>query len=186
MQCKWLGIVITLGCAVAGPSQAAQPSSDTGRTPLDVTDEVLVRGTRLRELKAAIVEAEDRFYARYNELNKVDKFDVECMQDAHTGTKLKQRRCFAKLQLEAKSLNGIETLQMRQEQEGPTPHPGRPPNTNPEGIWLAHYDEYRENMLYLLKMNPDLRRLAREGEDAQKRYDREHKRRLKGRLILIE
>ena len=179
-------IVIAVACLAVQGAVGAQPDSASNPGRTETTDEVLVRGTRLRELKAAIIEAEDRFYARYNELNKVDKFDVECMQDAHTGTKLKQRRCFAKLQLEAISLNGIETLQMRQEQEGPTPHPGRPPNTNPEGIWLAHYDEYRENMLYLLKMNPDLRRLARQGEDAQKRYDREHKRRLKGRPILIE
>lgn len=41
-------------------------------------------------------------------------------------------------------------------------------------------------MLYLLKMNPDLRRLASESENAQKRYDAEHRRRLKGRLMLVE
>ncbi|HMA10311.1 MAG TPA: hypothetical protein VKO83_00390, partial [Steroidobacteraceae bacterium] len=63
---------------------------------------------------------------------------------------------------------------------------GRPPNTDPVAIWLAHYDDYRDNMLYLLKVNPDLRRLAQAGEDAKKRYDSEHKRRLKGRLILTE
>jgi hypothetical protein len=37
-------------------------------------------------------------------------------------------------------------------------------------------------MLYLLKTNPELRRLAAEGEAAQKRYDKEYKRRLKGRI----
>ncbi|MBK6674546.1 MAG: hypothetical protein IPG49_14180 [Proteobacteria bacterium] len=77
-----------------------------------------------------------------------------------------------------------ETLQMFQEQGlGLT---GRPPNTDPEAVWLAHFDDYRDNMLYLLKMNPDLRRLASESENAQKRYDAEHRRRLKGRLMLVE
>jgi hypothetical protein len=63
---------------------------------------------------------------------------------------------------------------------------GRPPNTDPQAVWLAHYDEYRDNFLYLLKMNPDLRRMARDAERAQRRYDREYKRRLQGRLFLIE
>lgn len=39
-------------------------------------------------------------------------------------------------------------------------------------------------MLYLLKMNPDLRRLVRERDDAQKRYDAEYRRRFKERGIL--
>jgi len=183
MRWNWPGIVM-ICCCVAGPScEAAQPAPDASATT-DITDEVLVRSTRLRELKAAIVAAEDRFYVRYNELNKVDAFDIECALDAHTGTKLKQRRCFTRVQLEARARNALETLQMFQEQGlGLT---GRPPNTDPEAVWLAHFDDYRDNMLYLLKINPDLRRLASESENAQKRYDAEHRRRLKGRLMLVE
>lgn len=177
---------IALSCISLQVCVAAEPAREPSSSASEATEEVLVQGARLRELQEAIVEAEDRFYARYNDLNKVDKYDVECVNDAHTGTRLKHRRCFTKLQLEARSLNGIETLQMRQEQEGATPHPGRPPNTNPEGIWLSHYDEYRDNMLYLLKMNPELRRMAAEGEAAQKRYDKEYKRRMKGRLVLVD
>jgi hypothetical protein len=183
MRWSWPCIVMICGCVAGPPCDAAQPGPEASATT-DITDEVLVRGTRLRELKAAIVAAEDRFYVRYNELNKVDAYDILCALDAHTGTKLKQRRCFTKVQLEAKARNALETLQMFQEQGmGLT---GRPPNTDPTAVWLAHFDDYSSNMLYLLKVNPDLRRLARESENAQKRYDAEYKRRLKGRLILIE
>jgi hypothetical protein len=170
----WLGVHL---CCVAQSAPKATPDAE-------LTDEVLVRGTRLAELRAAIVKAEDLFYARYNELNKVDKFDIECALDAHTGTKLKQRRCFTKLQLDATAQNGTEVLRMLQEQGlGLT---GTPPNTDPQAVWLAHFDDYKINMLYMLKMNPDLRQLARDSEEAQKRYDAEHKRRLKGRLVLFE
>ena len=127
MRWNWPGIVM-ICCCVAGPlCEAAQPAPDASATT-DITDEVLVRGTRLRELKAAIVAAEDRFYARYNELNKVDAFDIECATDAHTGTKLKQRRCLTRLQLEARARNALETLQMFQEQD--LELTGRPPTTD--------------------------------------------------------
>jgi hypothetical protein len=53
-------------------------------------------------------------------------------------------------------------------------------------VFLARYEDYKENMLYLLKMNPELRRLVREREDAEKRYNEERKRRFKGRWILFE
>lgn len=179
-------IVLLLSCIPIQLCGAAESGQTSSESPSEATEEVVVQGARLRELRDAIIDAEKRFYARYNDLNKVDKFDVECVEDAHTGARLKRRRCFTRLQLDSRSLNGVETLEMRQAQDGPTPHPGRPPNTNPEGVWLAHYDEYRDNMLYLLKVNPDLRRLAAAGEAAQKRYDKEYKRRMKGRVVLIE
>jgi len=173
-----------MACLAVQGAVGAQPDSASNPARTETTDEVLVRGTRLRELRAAIVEAEDRFYARYNELNKVDDFDIECAMDAHTGTLIKQRRCFTKLQLEARSQNGREVLQMFQDQAAGLT--GRPPNTDPEAVWLAHYDDYRDNILYLLKVHPELRRLARERDDAEKRYSTEYRRRLKGRLIHIE
>jgi hypothetical protein len=46
-------------------------------------------------LRQAVVEAEDRFHARYNELNDNDDFDVNCRQEARTGTKLERRICRA-------------------------------------------------------------------------------------------
>lgn len=42
---------------------------------------------------------------------------------------------------------------MFQEQSGSTPHPGTPPNTNPDAVWRARYDDYKNNMPFLLKMH---------------------------------
>ena len=182
MRRKWVGMLMTAGIFGAPICGATQP---------EVTDEVLVHGTRLNSLKEAITDAENRFYVRYNALNKVDDYDIECDMDAHTGTKLKQRRCFTRLQLQAKAQNAREVTAMFQEQDrdpadGTIKKPGRPPNTDPQAVWLARFDDYRDNMLYLLKMNPDLRRLAREREEAEERFDAEYKRRLKGRLVYFE
>jgi hypothetical protein len=191
---------LVLACLAMPVAATEQPATAPDSSRSEAIDEVLVRGTRLRELRAEIVAAEDRFYARYNELNKVDDFDIACAEDAHTGTRIPRRRCFTKVQQDAKAQHGLEVLQMFQQQSGSGPADpsqsdarsagmtavGRPPNTDPVAVWEARFDEYRDNMLYLMKMHPELRRMAREAEKAQRRYDDEHRRRLRGRLLLIE
>jgi len=154
-------------------------------------DEVVVRGTRLTDLKAAIVEAENRFYARYNELNKVEDFDIECVVAPPTGTRVKQRVCRTVFQLNAQGEQAGEFGKLMADNGSYAPDaPGKPrgllPTTDPEVVFLARYKEYKENVLYLLKMNPDLRRLVHEREEAAKRYDAERMRRFKGRLVLFE
>jgi hypothetical protein len=147
---------------------------------------VLVRGIRLRELKAAVVEAEDRFYARYNDLNKVAIFDIECRVEAPLGTRIPQRWCLTNIQLRAKRDYAREYLQNLQSATAFGGDEGKPPDTNPDLVWASRYEEYSDNMLQLLKQNPELRRLADEAEEARKRFNAEYTRRLNGRLILLE
>jgi hypothetical protein len=174
--------VILAGFAFAATGGAAQSSGTAATESTTETEEILVRAPRLYELRAAIIKAEDRFYARYNELNKVDDFDVECKVEPPTGTKFKQRGCLTRLQLKAQQEQGREFVQMFQDQAlGLT---GARPTTDPDAAMLARYAEYKMNVLYLLKMNPDLRRLVRERDDAEKRYNDELKKRFKGRLGL--
>jgi hypothetical protein len=188
MQKKWIWVAVV---AVCGPPicLAAQPAVPVAppapaASPTEIIEEVVVQGTRLYELREAIVVAENRFFARYNELNKVDDFDIECELTAPTGSKLKQRGCLTKMQHKAQSDQAREFLQMMQDQASGLS--GTPPVTDPNTVFLAKYEDYKENMLYLLKMNPELRRLVREREDAEKRYNEERKRRFKGRWILFE
>lgn len=182
MHRTWHGIVIALWFAFATISPAAQSSGTTAAAPPIETEEIVVRAPRLDELRAAIVKAEDRFYARYNELNKVDDFDVECKVDAPTGTKFKQRGCLTRVQLKAQQEQGSEFMKMVQDQAVGVP--GTPPTTDPDTAMLARYQEYKMNALYLLNMNPELRRLVRERDEAEKRYNDELKKRFKGRLGL--
>lgn len=205
MNPKWIVIATLAACLQEPHCDAAMPGMGGDAGKPEVTDEVLVRGTRLRDLRRGIVDAEERFYARYNELNKVDDYDIDCSRDAHTGSKIPRRRCLTRLQLAALAQHGKEVVEMFQEHPnqavdppGQPPSPmglpnsagmtgaGRPPNTDPVAIWLARFDDYRDNMLYLLKMNPDLRRLAQARENAELRYEAERKRRLSGRLVLFE
>lgn len=180
-----LGILLISACVGTQLCEAAQPGAESASTPKESLEEVLVTGTRLSELKKAVVEAEDRFYARYNELNTRNLFDIECRVDAPLGTKIPQRWCLTNVQLRAKRDYAREYLQNLQSgsQFG---YEGKPPDTNPDLVWASRYKEYTDNMLRLLKQYPELRHLADEAEEARKRFDAEYSRRLKGRLILVE
>jgi hypothetical protein len=201
------GILLSPLCCATQQATSTALGNGSNNAGRESTEEILVRGTRLRELRAAIVTTENRFYKQYNALNKVDDFDIECVRDAHTGTRIPQRRCLTRVVREAMARQGSEAAEYFQQQatvheyvpgqtsdsaQAGDPGPagmtgrGRPPNTDPTAVWAARYDEYRDNMLYLLKMHPELRQLASEGEAARKRYDAEYQRRLKGRLVLFE
>jgi hypothetical protein len=150
----------------------------------EYSDEIIVRGTRLWELRAAVVEAENRFYTRYNDLNKVDDFDIECTVEAPTGTHIKKRSCVTKLQQNLRAEYARDYVYMLQLQSDDLP--ASLPNLEPNSVMLARYDEYKQNVLYLLKMNPELRQLVRQRNAAEKRYGDERKKHFKGRLALLK
>ncbi|MEP7314512.1 MAG: hypothetical protein ABI859_18155 [Pseudomonadota bacterium] len=88
---------LALHGATAHELQAAET---TAVAPADLSavrslDEVVVTGKldSLSEARKAIVEAEDRFYARYNQLNEVDAFDINCRMETPTGSHLSFRVC---------------------------------------------------------------------------------------------
>src|SRR5690606_34848324 len=62
----------------------------------------------------AVVEAEDRFYERYNELNANDDFDVKCRVEASTGTRLTTRTCRPLYQEDAVQEGAKEAVELRQ------------------------------------------------------------------------
>ena len=58
-------------------------------------EEIVIKGRleRLGELRRAIQDTEDRIYARYNELNDDDAYDIECVERAPTGRRITARFC---------------------------------------------------------------------------------------------
>ncbi len=97
---------ISLGACVAA---AAQTSTDA-TTSSAVLDEVVVNGTRMRELRDAVIKAEDRVVARYNGLNQVDDLDIECIKYTPTGTRLSYRFCLTRLQERAQQADATQFM----------------------------------------------------------------------------
>lgn len=90
---------------------AAVPSDST-----EELDQVYVYGLRAEtwELRRALVQAENLFYERYNELNAKDDFDMKCRVEARTGTRLGTRICRPVYQEDAIQEGAKNALEIRQ------------------------------------------------------------------------
>lgn len=79
-------------------------------------DEVVVRATRLRTagLRKQMIQLEDQFFSKYNELNTQDDFDVHCFQEVRTGTKFGRRYCRAVCEDKAMEAEGQDSFRIRQ------------------------------------------------------------------------
>lgn len=184
-------LVLMLASALSGPLPAAEmqaPSvavddaamlipvvaDDGGVTePAQELPEVVVRGNRLWQLREAMIEAEDRFYALYNELNTNDDFDVHCRREAPLGTRIKSRVCRVAYHEDAQAEYAQGLL-------------GGFYAPNPDTVLLERRDEYRDAALAVINGNRRLRRLAQERERLEQRYEEERRKRFKGRWIIFE
>ncbi len=89
---------VSLAGSASAPGITSQdPSGDPELAEIIVT----ARQDSLSSLRLALVDAEDRFYARWNELNKDDALDIVCRTEAPIGTRLKRRTCAPRLLDEA-------------------------------------------------------------------------------------
>ncbi len=172
------GIVIVMLISLCPCVAAASEPGTNAHTPMDVLDEALITGKRLPELRAAVIAAEDRMLARYNELNQDDDLDIECFEYTRTGTRISYRYCQLKLQARAQRKDSSEFLQFMRAAD--TPNGGASPM--PEvgiwlaGIWLAERSEdYRKNLVKLLQDDPGLRELVVQRAEALRRYEAERR-----------
>ncbi|HEY4214708.1 MAG TPA: hypothetical protein VGM84_24740 [Steroidobacteraceae bacterium] len=161
--------------ATAAPD-VASPAGTTATAPArpdEQLDEIIVQGSRLWQMRKAITDADDRFFARYNEINKNHDFDVHCGMEAPLGTRLKQRICRAAFQEKADEEWARALL------NGTAANP-------PEVVRVARDDEYRKNLLDVVRGNPELMKLLRQRDALEKKYEAELKKRMKGKWILFE
>lgn len=175
-------------------AHAAVPQAEPSATPAAAAkkgnqelDEVVVRGTRLSELRSAIVKAEDRFYARYNEINQIRDFDIDCIMDAPTGMKKKFRRCRTHLEVRARTEEAGDILERLQRHtsvvDGGDPVSARTVSIDIMSAYAGREEQFRQHFLKLVNTHPELRALLNEREEAEARYERERARRSRGRLI---
>ncbi len=81
--------------ALAALSQPAfTQESGTAKVAPPVDAEVTVSAIRqLAQLRKEMLVAEDRFIAKYNELNKEREYAISCTDEAHTGSRFLRRVC---------------------------------------------------------------------------------------------
>lgn len=130
-------------------------------------DRVDVYGTpaAVWTLRQAVIEAEDRFFSRYNELNRNDDFDVNCRVEARTGTRLNTRTCRPLYQEVAVQEGAKQAVELRQkfQSEGGRALLGSNSPPVPAAIAImARRPEFERNMRSVVQSHPELLALLEE------------------------
>jgi hypothetical protein len=135
-------------------------------------DEVVVVGEKLPQVQQRIFDVEDHFNALYNQLNTRHEFDVQCVSEAPTMSNIRRRLCKATYVARAEREESIAFL------EGHAAPPA-------ELVAQLHRDEYRKNMLEVVRKSPQLQRLLLERAALAARYRQVTQDRFKGHWILF-
>jgi hypothetical protein len=129
-------------------------------------EEVEVTGRGVRRLHYRLVKAQDRFFARYNDLNTRNIFDIHCSYRARTGSQRITRQCQVEFMLNSTAQQGREFT------EGVQSGRSSFPVTIPAEDWLRWREEYRENVRQVVQGSPELQKLALKLGELEARYEK--------------
>ena len=167
-------VAVSIDASAAG---AAEPPPGTSVDANELPDEVVVRGTRLWELRAAVFKAEDRLNARYNDLNRDDDFDISCHKDAPTGTRFLRRYCWTRLR-EHEEQNDASAYVYWATDTIIDPNTQQVrlndvflPAGQAQVRVLERAEDYEKNLIKLLQDHSELRKLAKQYGEARRRYE---------------
>jgi hypothetical protein len=174
-----IGFFAALMAAVV-PAPALAAADPKPAPAIETPEDVVIRAKRMKlyEMRMEMVEVEDKFYAKYNELNTDDDYDVLCSFVSRTGEIRKTRRCEPVFVEKLKGQYAAEVLQLFQG----GPHSPVSPDNELFSRWLV----LQERAKGVINKSPELRKLIRHREALEKGYREEQKVRLKGRVVLLE
>jgi hypothetical protein len=162
-------LLLLLAALLSLPAAAAAPPGSKSEL-----DEVTVSGERVKieAMREQIVQLEDDFYDRYNELNTIDDFDIHCIEEARTGTRFIKRSCRAVYQEQALAEEGQAAFKILQRfrEKGPTVSDSGPPV--PASVTIERrLPEYKRNIEEVARKNPELSKLLEERARLIEKYD---------------
>ncbi len=107
-----LALLATLVAAAPVPAAETVAVVPEDLGGIRTLDEVVVTGKldSLPAAREAVIAAEDRFYARYNELNQDDMLDVQCRFEQPIGTRIPQRTCQTRMLDEETRAEALKVL----------------------------------------------------------------------------
>jgi hypothetical protein len=93
-----LQIVAACGALAVCIAVAAQdiPVQPAARPPPSGDDEIIVYGS-IPELRRQLLRTRDAMFARFNEVNSDDKFDLHCVHEPVTGSRITRERCVSNI-----------------------------------------------------------------------------------------
>jgi hypothetical protein len=163
------GIFVVLCALSFALCRPAFTEEARGTEPAPHVDaEVSVTAQRqIDEMRKEVVAAEDRFLARYNELNQRREYKIICQRVTPTGTRFYHRECkpqFISDATEAEARGWLGGY-----------------STPPSAMVISDKSPgFTKNMVDLVRKSPDLVKLANERAAAEKRYNDALKRAFSG------
>ncbi len=109
-----LSICVLTGAWRTLPAQdlPGNPSGEEATVTFD--EEVVVRGRSRAFLRDQFEIAEDAVYARFNDINSSEEFDIHCQREAPTGSRVLRRVCQANFLRDLLAQSGTETARSMQ------------------------------------------------------------------------
>jgi hypothetical protein len=152
-----LGAILTL--PARAPAQDAAPDAPD--------DEIVVHGKRLEELRIQIERAENDVYARFNEINSNDAYDVHCYERQSAGSHIERRTCVPNYSREMDAAFAEATVRDLQSRSGGGVEAGKDANGAPAVAGSSGVNhvpqQYRAKQLYTERLiAEEMRELARE------------------------
>ena len=175
---NWMILACGLVCSAAWAADTPAPT---------LTQDVVVEGKSLRELRADVKKTERRFQSLYGKFNQNTQQRISCEDDAATGTRFTKRKCTTRAAENATAqaaqdyvgtadLNTSTTTTQTGLPVGATrSSPAEQMPTAPEryvaqvsGVDLKDpRDSYRQNLEKLMNAHPELRKAFEEYAQAQ-------------------
>ncbi|HEX6995658.1 MAG TPA: hypothetical protein VF339_16120 [Gammaproteobacteria bacterium] len=139
-----------LTCAAAFGQSDGDADDDAGGS-IEVDEEVVVRGRSRGMLRAQIQLAEEAVYARFNEINSNDEFDIHCRRVTPIGSNISRRVCEPNFWRNVQARAGEETVRALQGS-----------SAVPTEVFLA------EGLLKYRLLDEEMRRLTAEDEELRR------------------
>ncbi len=93
-------MILAAACSAAWCLPALGQQADEPESPVSVSvpgppaePDIVVRGRGYSELRLRVRLAEEAVFARFNEINSTDDFDIACRSEPVTGTRIRSRSC---------------------------------------------------------------------------------------------
>jgi hypothetical protein len=123
---RWVLLVVAAGFAgVAGRTAFAQADVEGILNPQAsvpaVDDEIIIRGRRGAELRLEIERAENAIFARFNDINSDDRFDIVCRLEPPIGSRIDRRVCSSNDWRDKAAEHGAALIRHLRNEGGPLP-----------------------------------------------------------------
>ncbi len=184
-------LVCMLMALAVAPATSLPAAETAAVAPPNVTevktlDEVVVTGNleSLSAARNAVLAAEDRFYARYNKLNKDSRFDVHCRQQTPSDhvSRFTTRVCDPGYVDDATQIEALKMFPSNGLQKGDV----FVSLASAVLFRQAGLPELQRRTLELIRSDPELLRALLERARLQEHYDTLRQKKFKGRTIVSD